>query len=189
MASRAPRTGGVQTQRLRGDGTHEGFLQHNNYQWLKIGSVISVVALLGYALIDVQPRANGGSWYGYTLGTIGVLLILWLTALGFRKRKMSRGHWSLKAWTSAHIYLGLTLIFIGTLHTGFQFGWNVHTLAYTLMMFVIVSGIFGISAYTVLPRAMSANRDEMTEQQMLASLRSMDRQLHDAAQPLPHISE
>jgi hypothetical protein len=42
-------------------------------------------------MIDVQPRHNGGSWYGYTLGTIGALLILWLTMLGMRKRAMTRG--------------------------------------------------------------------------------------------------
>ena len=88
------------------------------------------------ALIDVRPRHNGGSWYGYLLGTIGALLILWLTLLGVRKRAMTRRRWSLKAWTSAHVYLGLSLIVIGTLHTGFQFGWNVHTLAYALMMLV-----------------------------------------------------
>lgn len=188
MATQAPDTKRRQTERIRSDGTHESFMQHNNYQWLKIGCTIALICVIGYALIDVEPRPNGGSWYGYLLGTIGVLLILWLTMLGVRKRKMSRGHWSLKAWTSAHVYLGLTLIVIGTLHTGFQFGWNVHTLAYVLMMFVIISGIFGISAYATLPRAMSANRDEMTEQQMLAALRSIDRQLHDSAQPLSHQS-
>ncbi len=186
MASQAPRSGARQTERVRSDGTHESFLEYDNFRWLKIATVIAVLSVIIYALVDVQPRPNGGSWYGYTLGTIGVLLILWLTMLGVRKRKMTRGHWSLKAWTSAHVYLGLSLIFIGTLHTGFQFGWNVHTLAYGLMMFVIISGLFGIFAYSVLPQAMSANRDEMTEMQMLASLRSIDRQLHDAAQPLSH---
>jgi hypothetical protein len=184
MASQAPRAGGMQTERVRSDGTHESFMQYNRYMWLKWGSLICLLTVIGYAIIDVEPRHNGGSWYGYLLGSIGFLLILWLTVLGVRKRKMSRGHWSLKAWTSAHVYLGLSLIFIGTLHTGFQFGWNVHTLAYALMMFVIFSGIFGVSVYAALPRAMSANRDEMTENQMLASLRSIDRQLHDAAQPI-----
>ncbi len=135
-------------------------------------------------LIDVQPRPNGGSWYGYTLGTIGVLLILWLTALGLRKRAMTSGRWSLKAWTSAHVYLGLSLVVIGTLHTGFQFGWNVHTLAYALMLLVIVSGIFGISVYAAIPRRMSDNREQMTQMQMLDGLRAVDRQLHDAAQTL-----
>ncbi|WP_315443966.1 hypothetical protein [Sphingomonas alpina] len=144
-----------------------------------------MVVTLAYLLIDVRPRPNGGSWYGYTLGTIGVLLILWLTALGLRKRAMTSGRWSLKAWTSAHVYLGLSLVVIGTLHTGFQFGWNVHTLAYVLMMLVILSGIFGISVYAVIPRRMSDNREQMTQMQMLDGLRAVDRQLHDSAQPLP----
>lgn len=183
MASTAPRRA-MQTGRVRSDSGHDGFMRHNRFQWLKIGTGISLAALLVYLLIDVQPRPNGGSWYGYLLGTIGAGLIVWLTLLGLRKRSMTPGAWSLKAWTSAHVYLGLSLIVIATLHTGFQFGWNVHTLAYVLMMFVILSGVFGVSAYAVLPRAMSANRDEMTETQMLESLRAIDRQLHDAAQPL-----
>ena len=76
------------------------------------------------------------------IGTIGALLILWLTCLGLRKRAITPGGWSLKAWTSAHVYLGLSLIVIGTLHTGFQLGWNVHTLAWSLMMIVIIIALF-----------------------------------------------
>jgi hypothetical protein len=173
-----------QTRRVRSDGTHEGFLRHRNYYWLKMAGGLSLLTIVIYALVDVQPRHNGGSWYGYTLGTIGALLILWLTMLGLRKRYMSPRAWSLKAWTSAHVYLGLSLIIIATLHTGFQFGLNVHTLAYALMMLVIFSGIFGIVAYSTLPRQMSFNRDQVTETEMLESLRAIDRQLHDAAQPL-----
>jgi hypothetical protein len=163
---------------------HEGFLRHARFRWLKIAAAISVVALVGYLAADVKPRPNGGSWYGYTLGTIGALLIVWLTMLGVRKRQMTPGAWSLKAWTSAHVYLGLALIVIATLHTGFQFGWNIHTLAYALMMLVILSGIYGISAYATLPQALSNNRGELTQGQMLDALRAIDRQLHEAAQPL-----
>jgi uncharacterized membrane protein len=132
--------------------SHEGFLRHKSFRWLKIALSLSLIALIVYVTVDVQPRHNGGSWYGYTLGTIGALLILWLTMLGIRKRAMTRGRWSLKAWTSAHVYLGLSLIVVATLHTGFQFGWNVHTLAYGLMMLVIVSGIYGIAVYATLPK-------------------------------------
>ncbi|MEP2103642.1 MAG: hypothetical protein ABJP02_16045 [Parasphingorhabdus sp.] len=163
---------------------HDGFLKHAGYKWLKIASFIMLVSIVSYLFIDVSPRHNGGSWYGYTLGTIGAGLILWLTMLGVRKRAMTAGKWSLKAWTSAHIYLGLSLIVIGTLHTGFQFGWNIHTAAYAFMMIVIISGILGIYFYATIPQALSNNRDEMTETQMLESLRSLDRQLHEAAQPL-----
>jgi len=168
----------------RTGGQHEGFLRYARFRWLKIALLVSLAVLVVYLIAPVEPRPNGGTWYGYTLGTIGVLLILWLTMLGVRKRNMTSGRWSLKAWTSAHVYLGLSLIVIGTLHTGFQFGWNIHTLAYALMILVIVSGIFGISAYATLPRVLSDNRGETTQAQMLDNLRLVDRQLHDAAQPL-----
>ena len=54
MATQAPDTKRRQTERVRSDGTHESFMQHNNYQWLKIGSIIALICVIGYALIDVQ---------------------------------------------------------------------------------------------------------------------------------------
>lgn len=180
MATRAASGAG----RRERTSAHDGFLRYRNFRWAKIASILCLIAIAAYMLIDVQPRPNGGSAEGYVLGTIGALLILWLTLLGVRKRAMTAGRWSLKAWTSAHVYLGLSLIVIATLHTGFQFGWNIHTLAYALMMLVILSGIWGISMYAAMPRMLSDNRDMMTESQMLETLRSTDRQLHEAAQPL-----
>jgi hypothetical protein len=163
---------------------HEGFLRHAGFRWLKRSLALCAAAIAAYALVDVEPRHNGGSWLGYALGTLGAGLILWLTALGLRKRWMTPGVWSLKAWTSAHVYLGLALIVIATLHTGFQLGWNVHTLAYALMMLVILSGAFGTAVYASLPAALSRNREEMTATQMLETLAVTDRQLQAAAQPL-----
>lgn len=163
---------------------HEGVWRYRGSYWGKMALGISVTLIIAYLLIDVEPRHNGGSWLGYTLGTAGVGLILWLTMLGVRKRAMTPGRWSLKGWTSAHVYLGLSLVVIGTLHTGFQLGWNVHTLAWVLMMIVIVTGIFGITVYGILPRQLSSNRDETTEAQMLETVTDIDRQLFDAAQPL-----
>jgi hypothetical protein len=177
------RSKATQTERVR-ERKHEGFLRYAGFRWAKISGALCLLIIVSYALVDVTPRHNGGSWYGYTLGTIGAALILWLTALGYRKRKMTSDYWSLKAWTSAHVYLGLSLIVIGTWHTGFQLGWNVHTLAWALMMLVILSGLYGVIAYATLPAALSNNRDEMTQMQMLEAIRAFDRQLHSAAQPL-----
>jgi hypothetical protein len=168
----------------RRDSDHESFLVHRRMRWFKVALAISLVAILGYALADVKPRPNGGSWYGYILGTIGALLIVWLSLLGVRKRAITRGRWSLKAWTSAHVYLGLSLIVVATLHTGFQFGWNVHTLAYALMILVIASGLYGIAVYAMLPAALSNNRRQMTKREMVDALAAIDRQLEQAAQPL-----
>jgi len=164
---------------------HEGFLRHRGFRWLKIAGVIALLLLLGYAAASVPPGPYGGTWYGYTLGTIGAGLIVWLSLLGFRKRAMTAGKWSLKAWTSAHVYLGLALIVVGTLHSGFHFGWNVHTLAYALMMLVIVSGMFGIAVYAALPATLSNSREDQTQPQMVDAIRALDRLLHEAAQPLP----
>ena len=178
----APRTA-TGSSRLEAT-SHESFLRHGRFRWLKISTIACLVMVVGYFAADVQPRPNGGSWYGYTLGTIGALLIVWLSLLGIRKRAITPGKWSLKAWTSAHVYLGLSLIVVATLHTGFQLGWNVHTLAYALMMLVIASGVFGIIVYASLPAALSNNREEMTQGQMVEAIGALDRQLHDAAQPL-----
>ncbi|MEA3013778.1 MAG: hypothetical protein QOD42_2323 [Sphingomonadales bacterium] len=168
-----------------GDGTaHESFLRYRRYRWFKIAAILSFLLIVIYLIVDVHPRHNGGSWLGYTLGTIGVGLILWLAMLGIRKRAMTRGRWSLKAWTSAHVYLGLALVFFGTLHTGFQFGWNVHTLAYVLMMLVILSGVYGIAVYALLPQGLSDSRSEMTGPQMIEAVGSLDKQIQISAQPL-----
>lgn len=181
MATRSE-TGPVANREYSSD--HEGFLRHRGFRWLKIATALSVICLAAYFLTDPKPRPGGGTWIGYTLGTIGALLIVWLSLLGIRKRAITEGRWSLKAWTSAHVYLGLSLIVVATLHTGFQLGWNVHTLAYVLMMLVIASGMFGIWAYATLPSVLSSNREQMTQGQMVDAIRALDRQLHEAAQPL-----
>jgi hypothetical protein len=182
MAS-VPNNRYAQDERRR-SADHVSFLKHKKYRYLWVALILCVVTGLGYAFIDQEPRPNGGSWYGYTLGTIGLGLIVWLSLLGVRKRKITEGQWSLKAWTSAHVYLGLALIVVGTLHTGFQIGWNVHTLAYVLMLIVIITGIYGVVVYATLPSTLSSNRGEMTRAQMLEALTALDRQLESAAQPL-----
>ncbi len=163
---------------------HVSFLAHKNFIWLKVSALLCVLSLIGYFSTDFNPVRNGGTWYGYTLGVIGALIILWLSVLGVRKRAITAGHWSLKGWTSAHVYLGLALIIVATLHTGFQFGWNVHTLSYALMIFVILSGVFGVFFYVYVPRRMSNNRAEMGQFDMLAEISNLNGLLKDTAQPL-----
>ena len=168
--------------------THESFLRYADYRWLKIALAVSVIVAACFAalivLADFRLRHGGSSWFGYTTGTIGALLIVWLALLGIRKRAMTDNAWSLKAWVSAHVYLGLSLIVIATLHSGLQFGWNVHTLAYALMMLVIVSGIFGITVYAILPQKLSDNRGETTQKQMLEKIHTLDGRLLEKARPL-----
>jgi len=41
--------------------------------------------------------------------------------------------------------IGTSPLVIVTLHTAFEFGWNVHTAASTLMVLVIDGGFIGVS--------------------------------------------
>lgn len=160
---------------------HESILVYRRFRFLKWALLLMLAAVVAYAVDRPLGVPNGGTWLGYTLGTIGALLIVWLTWFGVRKRRYNLGPTKLEAWLSAHVYLGLALIIVATLHTGFQFGWNVHTLAYTLMMLVIFSGIFGVYAYMRYPTLMTENRRGQTLNEMLAQIAEIDAECREAA--------
>jgi hypothetical protein len=110
------------------------------------------------------------------LGSIGALLIVWLATLGVRKRRYRSALGSVESWTSAHVWLGLALLPVATLHCAGLFGCNVHTLAYALMCLVIVSGIVGLYGYLAIPRQMAANSGGSSRAALFAELFSLDRQ-------------
>ena len=131
--------------------------------------------------------AYGSSWLGYLFGILSTLIVITQLFYGVRKRlapmhaeqraapallkpqqdiqdrRRVDSNWlrnhgaTLQGWLSAHAYLGIALVVLVTLHTGFQFGRDVHTLAYALMMAVIISGCYGVYAYLRFPRLMTAN--------------------------------
>jgi hypothetical protein len=154
---------------------HESILVYRGFRYLKLSLWMVAIAVIAY--IVHQPTVgppNGGTALGYTLGTIGVLLIVWLAWFGIRKRRYGLGKLKLEDWLSAHVYLGLGLIVVATLHTGFQFGWNVHMLAYVLMILVILSGLFGVIAYVRFPRLMTDNRRGATQRDLLVQASELD---------------
>jgi hypothetical protein len=169
---------------------HGSFLAHANKRWLWVALVLAIATCIAYAWhAPVGAPANGGTWLGYTLGTIGALLILWLMWFGIRKRRYGTGTGSVRGWLSAHVYLGSALIFVGLLHSGFQFGWNVHTLALVLMLVVIFSGFFGVYSYLRYPTLMTRNRQDATRDAMLEEIGEIDQNalmLADAVDPKIH---
>lgn len=154
---------------------HESILIYKGFRYLKFSLVMAAVAVAAYAVHtpEVGPP-NGGSALGYVLGVWGLGLIVWLAWFGVRKRRYGVGKQNLEDWLSAHVYLGLGLIVVATLHTGFQFGWNVHMLAYVLMILVILSGAFGVYTYARYPTLITENRRGSTQREMLAQLAELD---------------
>ncbi|MGA1424755.1 MAG: hypothetical protein ACO329_09730 [Steroidobacteraceae bacterium] len=160
-------------------------LNYAQRRYLKVAIGLCVLSIVAYVWHDPLSPPNGGTWLGYTLGGIGAALILWLTALGVRKRSYSSSLGTLRGWTSAHIYLGLALIVVATLHTGFQFGWNLHTLCYVLMMIVIGSGIFGMVVYLRYPQLMSSNRAGTKPDVLLEEINDLDQRSLRVANEMP----
>jgi hypothetical protein len=168
---------------------HQGFLVHAGYRYLKLALLLCAASIAAYLCYDPPGGRNGGTWVGYALGTLGALLILWLTWLGVRKRRYRSNLGSVRGWTSAHVYFGLSLIVIATLHAAFDFGWNIHTLAYLLMCAVILSGLYGVAVYSMLPQQITANRTQGTRELWLAELEDLNEQslkLADAIDPEVH---
>ena len=155
----------------------ESFLSFNRYRYLWVALALMVVAIGCYVFAPVKTEHNGGTWFGYTLGVISVGLMVWLAALGLRKRLIRPGKWSQKGRTSAHVYLGIALALVATLHTGFQFGWNVHTAAFGGMMIVIVSGFIGVAIYVTVPSKLSENAGSQTFVELKSQLDQVNLQL------------
>ncbi|HYM30089.1 MAG TPA: hypothetical protein VEU47_02240 [Candidatus Cybelea sp.] len=163
---------------------NDSFIDFGRFRYLKLALALAAVAIVVYALHHPLVAPNGGTWLGYTLGGISLALVLWLMYFGVRKRTYGPGHVKLEAWLSAHVYLGASLLVLATLHAGFRFGWNVHTLAYVLMVVVIVSGFFGVIVYRRYPRLMTDNRRGMTLDAMLSQIAEVDRECRDVGMPL-----
>ena len=154
---------------------HESILAFRKRRYLWVALVVTALAIIAYLLDDPQEPPNGGTVLGYTLGTIAALLVLWLTWFGIRKRRYTSTRGTMQGWLSAHVYLGLALFVIVLLHAGFQFGVNVHTLAFALMTLVIVSGLYGVFIYMKYPGRVSSNRDGASRPELLDQLEDLDR--------------
>ncbi len=154
---------------------YHSFLRFKKARYFWMALWLSVICLVAYVWHQPIGPKNGGTWLGYTLGTIGGALILWLLYFGARKRNYHSTTGTLRGWLSAHVYFGTALIVIVTLHTGFQFGYNIHTLAYSLMMLVILSGFFGVFAYIYYPDLITKNRDNLTRDNIFKEISEIDR--------------
>ncbi len=153
---------------------HESILTHARNRYLWVALLLCTLSIVLYVWHRPGVAPNGGTWLGYTLGTIGALLIVWLMLFGIRKRRYASGTNVLRGWLSAHVYLGTALILVALLHCGFQFGWNLHTFALVLMLVVIFSGFFGVYAYLRFPTLMTRNRENATREAMLEEIAELD---------------
>jgi hypothetical protein len=164
---------------------HESILAFRKRRYLWAALALVGASLAAYWIHDPQEPPNGGTVLGYTLGTLGALMILWLTWFGVRKRRYNSTAGTLQGWLSAHVYFGVALFVIVLLHSGLQVVWNVHTLAFLLMTLVIVSGLYGVFIYMKYPERLSENRDGASRSELLDQLDDIDRRSRRVSENLP----
>lgn len=149
-------------------------LNYGQYRYLKQAAALVFIALLLYLSTAPGEPPNGGTWQGYTLGIISAALILFLLWFGIRKRQYYCTKTSLDRWASAHVYLGISLPVVVSLHSALQFGWNIHTLAYALMVVVVLSGFYGLYAYLSFPALVTSIRNGISRGEMITAIARLD---------------
>jgi hypothetical protein len=164
---------------------HESILAFRGRRYLWLAIVLVAGSLAAYLLQDPQEPANGGTLLGYGLGTLGALLVVWLAWFGIRKRRYSSTAGTVQGWLSAHVYLGLALPVVVMLHAGFQLGSNIHTLAFGLLLLVVLSGMYGVVIYLKYPQRVSGNRNGATRPELFAQLEDLDARSSRVAATLP----
>jgi hypothetical protein len=130
------------------DGT---VLTYGGRRYLVLGALAGAALLGSYFYYIQETTPTGGTVGGLIYGAVGLAAILALMFLGVRKRWYASRLGTVRGWTSAHVYLGLLTLLIIPMHAGFHFGWDVHTLAFALLVLVVLSGLVGVGLYLIVP--------------------------------------
>jgi hypothetical protein len=166
---------------------HQSFVNYRNYRYGTLATFATVATIVAYLLDKPRVPPNGGTWLGYTLGTIAGLLVIFLSLFGVRKRSFRSRIGTAIGWLSAHVYLGIAALVIATLHSGMHFGANVHTATYVLMWVVTVSGCWGVYAYVRYPGLMTRQRGNLRRKELLLQIAELDQRSLGLAGLVPRV--
>jgi len=162
-----------------------GILNYRDYRYLWLALILSVAASALYISQYSVDTPRGNTWQGYVLGAVAGVGILWLAYLGVRRRRYASGGAPVLAWTSAHVYIGLLVLYVATLHSSARITWTLHGLTYLLALAVTVSGMFGVTVYLVCPSASARNRRDQPRSEMFAELLELNRKVRTLARRCP----
>ena len=157
----------------------ENFINYQNYRWFWINLLFVLAMCALYLVDDPIGGRRGDTPVGYFFGvlsTLGILILMWF---GRRKRAYYSKQGFLVGWLSAHVWIGLALLLLVPLHSGFQFGSNIHTLAYVLMTVTIASGIWGAFSYIQYPSQILSHRGADSSKEILGNVMEIVRDIEE----------
>jgi hypothetical protein len=155
-------------------------IDRTHKSWLVASLILLGVSLLLYASFRV-PSANGsmgGTAAGLAFGSIGFAFMIFAALLGARKRVPVYRFGRAQTWMRGHLWLGLLSLPIILFHSGFRYGHGLTAWLMTLLIVVVVSGVFGAALQHYMPRVMTR---EVTMETIYEEIEHVRAQLREEA--------
>lgn len=160
---------------MRIDRTHKS--------WLVASLAILGVSLLLYGFYRVPLAAGsmGGTAIGLAFGSAGFAFMIFAALLGARKRVPVYRFGRAQTWMRGHLWLGLVSLPLILFHSGFRYGHGLTAWLMTLLIVVVVSGLFGAALQHYMPRVMTR---EVTMETIYEEIGHVRTQLLEEAEEL-----
>jgi len=160
---------------LRIDHTHRG--------WLVASVSILGVSLLvyGFYRVPVGAASMGATAAGLAFGSAGFAFMIFAALLGARKRVPVYRFGRAQTWMRGHLWLGLLSLPLILFHSGFRYGHGLTAWLMTLLIVVVLSGLFGAALQHYMPRVMTR---EVTMETIYEEIGHVRAQLLEEAEDL-----
>lgn len=106
------------------------------------------------------PSASKG--FGLVAGLFAGAVILFEMLLWPRKKLRGKRLGKTRKWLSLHVWLGIVILPLGVIHSGYHFGGFLTTALMVLFLIVILSGVFGTALQQWLPSKMLSDLNRET---------------------------
>ena len=160
---------------MRIDRTHKS--------WLVASLAIFGVSLLLYGVYRVPSRRDrwAARRWGWRSAASGFAFMIFAALLGARKRVPVYRFGRAQTWMRGHLWLGLLSLPLILFHSGFRYGHGLTAWLMTLLIVVVVSGIFGAALQHYMPRVMTR---EVTMETIYEEIGHVRAQLLEEAEEL-----
>jgi hypothetical protein len=160
---------------LRIDHTHKGWL-------IASISILGVSMLVyGFYRVPVDAASMGGTSAGLVFGGAGFAFMIFAALLGARKRVPVYRFGRAQTWMRGHLWLGLLSLPLILFHSGFRYGHGLTAWLMTLLIVVVLSGLFGAALQHYMPRVMTR---EITMETIYEEIGHVRAQLLEEAEEL-----
>lgn len=123
-----------------------------------------------YVSHSYEGGHRGWTLTGVVLGIFSVLSLIFLMSYKIRKHVYRLRLGPTNTWLSAHKYIGIVVVALVLMHTGFRFSGSFSTFLLALFLLVIASGMAGALIYKLTPISLTkASKEILSEEQIMIS--------------------